>query len=342
MMILNTKKMNFKIILSIFFLLVLIFSCTSSKSDWKVSEGAVFGTTYGIQYEAKENLQTAFDSAFLAINQSMSTYDSMSLISKLNKGEKVFLDPMFTEVFTKAKIYNKKTKGYLDPTIGDVVNAWGFGSEKKIEKLDSSKIDSLMRYVGIQNLYIENDQLIKKYPQTYLEFNAFAKGYALDIIARILDQKNIQNYLIEIGGEIRCKGMNTKRKHWLVGVDKPIENANDREFSAKVKLFNQSMATSGNYRKYYEDDEGNKFVHTIDPHNGYPVQSNLLSVAVIAEDCMTADAYATAFMAMGMEKAKIFLKENSTVQSMLLYSDNQGNIKVWTTRDFPMVDDKAK
>ncbi len=323
---------------SIFIFQFSFFSCTSSQSDWKISKGQVFGTTYGIQYEAKENLQQAFDSAFLAINQSMSTYDSTSLISKWNRGEKVSLDPMFIEVFTKAKRYHKKTQGYFDPTIGAIVNAWGFGAESKLEKINSAKIEALMHYVGMQNVKMENNELIKKYPQTYLEFNAFAKGYALDVIARILDQKKSQNYLIEIGGEIRCKGFNKKNKNWLVGVDKPVENLKKSQLSAKVSLFNQSMATSGNYRKYYEDAEGNKFVHTINPHTGYPVRSNLLSAVVITEDCITADAYATAFMAMGMEKVKTFLTENPTVQSMLLYADEQGNIKIWTTKDFPVVE----
>ncbi len=333
----NSKITFYFSLLTFYVLLFSFFSCTSSQSDWKLSQGEVFGTTYGIRYEAKEDFQEAFDSAFLAINQSMSTYDSSSLISKLNSGEKQVLDPMFVEVFTRAKEYNEVTKGYLDPTIGDVVNAWGFGAKEKLAQIDSVKIDSLMRFVGIQNLKIENNQLIKKYPQTYLEFNAFAKGYALDIVARILDQHKVQNYLIEIGGEIRCKGTNTKGKHWLVGIDKPVENTIHGELSAKATLFNQSMATSGNYRKYYEDEKGNKYVHTIDPHTGYPARSNLLSAVVIAEDCMTADAYATAFMAMGMEKVQLFLSENPTIQSMLLYADKQGEIKIWTTKDFPMV-----
>lgn len=329
--------MNFKYYFFLFSVLFSFFSCTSSQSDWKLSQGEIFGTTYGIQYEAKENFQEAFDSAFLAINKSMSTYDSKSLISKLNRGSIEYLDPMFVEVFTKAKEYSQITKGYLDPTIGDVVNAWGFGSKKKLLQIDSAKIDSLMRFVGIQNLHIQNNQLIKKYPQTYLEFNAFAKGYALDIIARILDQNGIPNYLIEIGGEIRCKGTNTKGKYWLVGIDKPVEDSTKSELSAKVFLLNQSMATSGNYHKYYEDLEGNKYVHTINPHTGYPVKSNLLSAVVITENCITADAYATAFMAMGIDKVKQFLSENPSVQSMLLYSDKQNVIKIWMTKNFPIV-----
>ena len=266
-------------------------------------------------------MQPVFDSVFIAINKSLSTYDSTSLISKLNRGENVVLDPMFIKVFTKAKEYHKKTNGYLDPTIGDVVNAWGFGSEKKINTIDSTTIDSLMYFTGMDNLQIDGSKLIKKYTKTYLEFNAFAKGYGLDVIATVLDQRGIKNYLIEIGGEIRCKGVNSKKSEWLVGIDLPIENALERKFAAKARLDNQSMATSGNYRKFYEDEKGNKYVHTIDPHTGYPVRSNLLSSIVITEDCMTADAYATAFMAMGITKSKAFLKNNPEVACMLIFSD---------------------
>ncbi len=322
------------------FLLLIVFllSCQSSPLEWKVSQGSVFGTTYTIQYEAKEEFQEAFDSVFLAVNQSMSTYDSTSLISKLNRGEDALLDPMFIEVFTKAKEYHQQTNGFLDPTIGDVVNAWGFGAKEKQNLPDSIQIDSLMQFVGIQNVSIKENQLLKKYPQTYLEFNAFAKGYGLDVIARTLDQKGVQNYLIEIGGEIRCKGLNQKGKKWLIGIDKPTENTAHGELSAKVALSNQSMATSGNYRKFYEDSNGTKFVHTLNPHTGYSVQSNLLSTVVITTDCMTADAYATAFMAMGMENVKLFLQNNLSVQAMLLYANEQGEISIWTTDHFPIVE----
>ncbi len=329
--------MNYKISFILISILFLFFSCSDENKKWKVAQGEVFGTTYAIVYESENEFKEEFDSVFLAINKSMSTYDNQSLISKLNNGQDLELDPMFVEVFNKSKEYNKNTNGYFDPTIGDVVNAWGFGSKDKLPEIDSVKIDSLMKFVGVHNLSIDQNRLIKKYSATYLEFNAFAKGYALDVIARVLDKNKSINYLIEIGGEIRCKGLNKKRNKWLVGVDKPIENTTNGELSAKVYLSNQSMATSGNYRKFYEDDSGNKFVHTIDPHVGYPVRSNLLSSVVIAEDCMTADAYATAFMVMGLDKVKLFLEDNFSIQSMLLYSDEKGNIKMWTTKDFPIV-----
>lgn len=307
-------------------------------SDWQRDAGLVFGTTYHIKYQSIKNYQTAFDSIFLSLNKSLSTYDKNSLISRWNSGENILLDTLLTRMVLEGKRYNKETQGYLDPTIGDVVNAWGFGAKKRQSLPSSAVIDSLMRYVGVQKLQIKNKHLIKKYPQTYLEFNSYAKGYGLDCIAFLLDQKGVKNYMIEIGGEIRCKGLNDKRKKWIVGIDKPLEDESKNSFSSKVFLTNISMATSGNYRKFYEDEKGNKYVHIIDPHTGYPSKSNLLSTVVVSEDCMSADAYATALMAMGLEKAKIFLNTHPKIGGMLLFSDKNGNIKSWTNKAFPSLE----
>ena len=295
--------------IAILVVLLIVFSCKQEPKNTKLS-GPIFGTSYSIIYDTESKYQKQFDSLFYVINKSMSTYQTNSDISKLNRNESQKVDPHFIKVFEASKQFHKETEGVFDPTIGTIVNALGFGPEKKIERLDSLKIDSLMQYVGLDKVERNAEVINKKKPETFIDFNAIAKGYAVDVIAEFLESKNVANYMVEIGGEIRTKGINqVKGTAWTVGIDQPNFDGTQSVLKA-ITLKDQAMATSGTYRKFKIDDNGNRYAHIIDAKTGYPSKSNLLSVSVIASNCMTADAYATAFQAMGMEKVKTFLKNH--------------------------------
>ena len=322
----------------IFYLILLLFvvSCHKEPKNTKMS-GEVFGTTYGIQYfsESNETFQRQFDSLFQIINTSMSTYQSDSDISKVNQNEAFTVDSHFQHVFNASKEIYTATDGVFDPTIGILVNAWDFGPEGKVMTLDSLKIDSLMQSVGLDKVILENNMIIKENPDTFIDFNAIAKGYGVDVIAEFLDSQKITDYIVEIGGEIRCKGKNIEKQNpWKVGVELPHFDT-EQSILNVVSLYDESMATSGTYRKFKTDSLGNRYSHIIDPKTGYPSKTNLLSISVIAEDCMTADAYATAFKAMGLEKVKIFLKSHPEIKTFLIFNNDQKEIETLSLNGFP-------
>ncbi|MCF6222840.1 MAG: FAD:protein FMN transferase [Flavobacteriaceae bacterium] len=299
-------------------------------------EGRALGTTYHITYKQTNKIGLKkIDSLIFLVNKSLSTYIPNSDISKINKGDTtVVIDEMFQEVFKKSEKIYKETNGAFDPTIGVLVNAWGFGPGKELNNLNKKQIDSLLLYVGFDKLSIKNNKVYKKYTQTYLDFNAIAKGYAVDIIGRFLELNNSNDYLVEIGGEIRARGKNDKGLLWKIAIEKPNFDGS-RSFQTVLELNNESIATSGNYRKFKIDKKtGEKYAHTIDTKTGYPSKSNLLSASVIAKlDCADVDGYATAFMAMGFEKSVIFLEEHTHLKSFLIYSDKNGKIKTYTTKN---------
>ena len=316
--------------------LLFIFSCEKELKNTKIS-GEVFGTTYGIQYlsEQNESFQKQFDSLFHIINVSMSTYQSDSDISKVNRNERVTVDEHFKFVFNASKDIHKATDGVFDPTIGILVNAWDFGPEGKIMALDSLKINNLMQSVGLDKVTLVDNRIIKQNPDTFIDFNAIAKGYGVDVIADYLESQNITNYIVEIGGEIRSKGQNVeKQKAWTVGVELPHFDAEQSILKA-VSLHDESMATSGTYRKFKTDSLGNRYSHIIDPKTGYPSKTNLLSISVITKDCMTADAYATAFKAMGLDKVKIFLNSHPEIKAFLIFENEQKEIETLSLNGFP-------
>jgi thiamine biosynthesis lipoprotein len=320
--------------ISIIIFCTLFFSCEQETKNIKIS-GQVFGTTYTIVYDSKINFEKQCDSLFYVINRSMSTYLANSDISKINRNETLVVDEHFERVFQATKEIYKSTEGMFDPTIGAVVNAWDFGPEGKIIDLDSLKVDSLMRHVGLDKVRL-NAGRIQKLAGTYLDFNAIAKGYAVDVIAEFLESKNITNYLIEIGGEINVKGMNTeKQKPWTVGIDKP-NFLGEQSVLEVVSLKDEAMATSGTYRKFKTDENGNRYAHIIDTKTGYPSKTNILSVSVIAYDCMTADAYATAFQAMGIKKVNQFLKEHRELKVLLIIENDNGDLESISLNDFPL------
>lgn len=315
-----------------YFFLPILFSfiltgCTNHEPSEKTVAGQALGTTYHITYFSEEEFQieNGLDSVFEAMNQSMSTYLPSSDISRINRGDSlVEVDSLFQQVFALSKKIFLESEGYFDPTVGDLVNMYGFGPEQGLMQIDSSSIDSLMQYVGLEKIEITSEGLVlKEFPETYLDFNAIAKGYTVDLIGLYLDQNEVENYLVELGGELLAKGKNiSKNANWTIGIDDPNQEQGNRTLQAVVELNNRAMATSGNYRKFRIDPEtGEKYVHTINPLTGYPEKSNLLSVSVFAENCALADGYATAFMAMGLEKSKALLEDLEQVDAYFIYSE---------------------
>ncbi|MCH3881054.1 MULTISPECIES: FAD:protein FMN transferase [Tenacibaculum] len=290
--------------------------------------GNVFGTTYNITYlNTNVSYQKSIDSLFLLVNKSLSTYIPTSDISKINTGDStIVIDEFFKEVFQKSIRIHNETNGYFDPTVGNLVNSWGFGPKNEKKNLDSLQVNKMMQLVGLDKVSLVDGKIKKDAPEIYLDFNSIAKGYGIDVIGRFFESKNLDNYLIEIGGEIRARGKNSKNKNWRVAIDNPNTDGT-RSFADVVALDNQSMASSGNYRKFRLTENGQKYVHTVNPITGFATESNLLSATVYAPlDCADVDAYATAFMAMGLEKTKEFLEEHTEVKAILMYVNKNGDL----------------
>ncbi|WP_179321260.1 FAD:protein FMN transferase [Winogradskyella helgolandensis] len=322
---------------NVFYLILIatFFACEHEPKNIKLS-GPVFGTSYSVQYHSEHdvNYQKQFDSLFNVVNQSMSTYIPDSKISRINKGEAIEVDTHFTRVFDKAKQIYRTTEGAFDPTIGAVVNAWDFGPEGKIMNIDSTAIDSLMKSVGFNRMGLRDNRIIKN-KATFIDFNAIAKGYGVDVIGEFLEQKNITDYIVEIGGEIRVRGINLEKKSsWKVGIDDPNFEG-EQSYSKVIPLQDEAMATSGTYRKFKIDVNGNRYAHIIDTKTGYPSKTNILSVSVLAEDCMTADAYATAFQAMGIDKVKTFAERHSELKVFIIFENEAKELETLSLNNFP-------
>jgi FAD:protein FMN transferase len=325
-----------KHLISIILVSLLLVSCKKEIKNTNLS-GEVFGTTFSIKFhsETEKDFLPQIDSLFKIINKSMSTYIDDSDISKINRNESVKIDEHFVRVFEASKIIYQFTEGVFDPTIGDVVNAWDFGPEGKIVNLDSLKIDSLMVSVGFDRVKRVENTIIKEDPNAFIDFNAIAKGYGVDVIGKFLERNGIQNYIVEIGGEIRTKGMNIEKKQpWKVGVEMPHFDGTQSILKA-ISLKDEAMATSGTYRKFKIDENGNRYSHIIDTKTGYPSATNLLSISVIAENCMMADGYATAFKAMGIEKVKAFLQQHPEIKVFLIFENDKKELETLSLNGFP-------
>jgi len=312
------------------FFVALIFSCSSKKESQTIKyEGFVFGTTYHITLVSDQEIgyEKEIDSLFYNVNKSLSTYIPTSDISKINNGDStIIVDDLFKEVLQKSKKIYKNTDGYFDPTVGNLVNAWGFGPKEAKKEIDSIEIQEMMKYVGLEKVQLKKRKILKQFEKINLDFNSIAKGFGVDVIGRFLESNNIQNYLIEIGGEIRARGKNKKGNYWKVAIEKPNTDGT-QSYQTTITLENASMATSGNYRKYRISKDGRKFVHTVNPKTGFAEESNLLSASVISKtDCADVDAYATAFMAMGYEKSKELLRKNKKLKVVLIYLNEDNSI----------------
>lgn len=333
--------MKFRLLIITF--LSLLASCKSEKNNnfvLKQETGQALGTSYSILYFAAAEMtsvEKSLDSIFTVVNKSMSTYITTSDISKINKGDNtVVVDQMFKEVFETSKIINTQTNGYFDPTVGNLVNAWGFGPQKYKLEMTPKTVDSLMQYVGFNKLKLNKDNTLQKSnPNVYIDFNAIAKGYCIDRIGAYLESKDVENYLVELGGELLAKGMHLRKQTpWRVGIDNPTQT-NERTLYTTLALKDRGMATSGNYRKFRLDSvSGKKFVHIIDAKTGYTKPSTILSVSVLAPTCAIADGYATAFMAMPFERTKSVLASNNSLEGYVIYSADNGELKTYATDGF--------
>lgn len=322
-------------LLSLFF----ISSCALEPEQYLIKiAGPTQGTTYHVSYVANTDgldLRQSIDSILDVIDQSMSLWVPNSTISRINKGDSIAVDDHFMAVLTKALAVSKASDGAFDATISQLVNAWGFGPEG-IAAIDSTKIDSLLTLTGYHRVKI-NGSYVNMPLGMQLDFNAIAQGYTVDVLAAFLEAKHLHNYLVEVGGEVRTKGKNIASKKWTIGVDKPEEHLAEaaERYQIIVALDSSSLATSGNYRKFWVDElTGIKYAHTINPKTGYPVKSRLLSVSIIASDCISADAWATACMVVGLERAKEMINSMPELEGYLVYSDFEGKMQVWQSAGF--------
>ena len=329
------------------FIVTLLVSCETG-SDQKVIEGSVFqgetqGTTYSIII-AEEDVhfkQTEIDSILAAFDASLSSYIKTSVISRLNSSEQeiILTDPsgFFKECYLQSQEIYEQTDGVFDPSVFPLVEGWGF--MKNLETpLTEQKVDSILSFVGFKIDHLHSIQfsgdtifLKKKDPRFKLDFNAIAQGFSVDVISDFIYSRGHRNYYVEIGGELVVKGLNREGKPWKIGIDAPTEhNRSDvRQLENIMSLSGKALATSGNYRKYYEID-GKKYSHTLNPKTGYPVEHSLLSATVICDKASTADAYATAFMVMGLEKTKMFLKDHPNLDlEVYLIFDDEGKFGRW-------------
>ncbi len=316
----------------LYLFITFLYACAPSDTTILVkNSGEAQGSYYHIQYlsEAGVNYKTEIDSILLEVDSSLSIYKDYSLISRLNKGEHLKTDTLFNTVYLGAKEVFIATEGSFDCSISPLVREWGFYKDKLGDSLviDSLKFKQLLANVGFENIHLIDDSLVL--PEgMHLDFNAIAQGYTVDLIASFLETKGNSNYLVEVGGEIIAKGKNADGDIWRVGVDKPSETIDMEErFQFILNLENKALATSGNYRKFYEQG-GIKYSHTINPFTGFPAQNRLLSVTVIHDNCMLADAYATAFMVMGVKKSKQFIAKNKELEIYLVYTGSKGE---WRT-----------
>lgn len=305
-----------------FSLLWLIFSCSPNPIKFKRLKGFALGTSYNIQYVAdisEKEAQKGVDSIFNVINKSLSTYLPQSDISKINRGDTtVVVDHHFRKVFQKATEVWKATGGYFDPTVGSLVNAYGFGPKKSINIVSKQQLDSLIRLTGWQKVQMRANHTIKKdFPNIYIDFNALAKGYTVDIVGNFIQSLGSSDYMVEIGGEIVAKGNGPKTgKLWKIAIDDPRQEK-ERLFLQTLTLQDQAVASSGNYRKYRLDTtRGDWFVHSINPLTGSAQKTNILSTSVKAPDCMTADAWATALMVMPLEEGKAIIENKTLLEAL--------------------------
>ncbi len=299
--------------------------------------GFIFGTTYNITYQHESNLKQEIESLLKQVDYSLSPFNEQSIISRVNRNEKVSVNNMFAEVFERSMQISDDTEGAFDITVAPIVNAWGFGFKHDTRPTKES-IDSMLQFVGYKKVSLSSTHEVKKQdPRILLDCSAVAKGYGCDVVARLLRDKDITNYMVEIGGEIVTHGVSEKRVPWHIGVMVPTDDtlATNKNLQAILNVTDKAMATSGNYRNFYYQG-GRKVAHTIDPRTGQPVQHSLLSATVLAPDCATADAYATSFMVMGKDKAIKVLERHPELMAYFIYSDSSSVNQVWyspTLRD---------
>ena len=313
------------------FLSLLLISCNVDSSNYKRIQGDAFGTTYQVIVQSESNsskIKQSIDSIFEVVNNSMSTYRSNSIISKVNQSQNpVKVDSHFIEVFKKSKDMWKLSNGYFDPTAGSIVNLYGMGPNNKIQSINEYKIDSVMQYVGLDKVYLNQQNFIVKTDENvYIDFNAIAKGYSVDLIKDLLININSNNFLIEVGGELITMGMSEKNKKWKVAIQNPVDL---NSYYSEITLDGMSLATSGNYRKFRIDSEtGVRYAHIVNPINGQSMSNNILSASVIANSCIEADAWATSLMLMDPMEAIEIINNIANIEVLILTAINDQIIPI--------------
>ena len=288
-------------------------------TPYQTDNGLIFGTVYKVTYQYDQNLKEEIEAELKRFDGSLSPFNDTATITRINRNEDMEI--------------SKETDGAFDITIAPLANAWGFGF-KKGNFPDSAMIDSLLEMTGYEKVELSDEgKVVKTDPRIMLSCSAVAKGYAVDVIAQLLKKKGIRNFMVDIGGEVVVHGQNPQNGLWRIGLNKPIDDslAVNQELQAVLQVTDLGMATSGNYRNYYYKD-GKKYAHTIDPRTGYPVQHSILSATVIAKDCMSADAYATAFMVMGLEEAERVADAHPDIDACFIYTDEEGKLQTFLTK----------
>ncbi len=298
-------------------------------TPYQHDRGMVFGTVYHITYQSSKSLQKDIEAELAKVDASLSPFNERSIITAVNENRDTVVNKMFSDVFALAMKISDSTNGAFDITVAPLVNAWGFGFKGGVMP-SRHQVDSLKALVGYHKVSLTNGRVSKTDPRIMLDCSSIAKGYGCDVVAKFLSAKGIDNYMVEIGGEIVTRGISEKRLPWKIGVTKPTDDSLNvnQEIQTIINVTDKAMATSGNYRNFYYKN-GRKYAHTIDPSTGYPVQHNILSSTVIADDCATADAYATAFMVMGLDKAKTILSRHPELMAYFILASDDGTNKVW-------------
>ncbi len=315
-------------------LLLPAYSCrktTTFDSFGGFAQGTTYSITFGNNGDIDpQELKSEVEKILKDFDLSLSLYVDSSILSKVNRNEDVKVDRYFTEAYSKSTAISAMTGGAFDITVGPLVKAWGFGPDD-YRNFSESKLDSLLELIGMEKVRIENNRVIKTDPDIKFDFNAIAQGYSVDVVSAFLDSRGIRNSLVEIGGEVRAKG-DKNGVLWRIGIDRPEDGNNmpGNNLQAVISMKDRSLATSGNYRKFYIEN-GVKYSHTIDPRTGYPARNTLLSATILAGDCATADGLATACMVMGKDQAIEFMVEHPEYDAFLIYSDESGNFRTWST-----------
>lgn len=306
-------------------------SCAADSKEYIKNTGKIHGTYYSATYLQPKgvDLQQKLEQRMREFEMSLSPFNKQSIIARINQNDNsVRTDKYFETMYAMAKQVSERTDGAFDITVAPLVNAWGFGFGNR-ERDKTPDVAAILPYVGFRKIRLENHRLIKNDPRIMLDASAIAKGYSSDIMAQLLEENGCKNYMIEIGGEVKCKGLNPKGEKWKIGINKPVDDETNtkNEIQSIVAITDVGLATSGNYRQfYYLGDK--KCSHTIDPRTGYPVNHSLLSATVIAPTCMQADAYATAFMVIGKEKAMEICESTPGMECLLIYSDEKGEYRI--------------
>ena len=327
-----TKKLRFPILIGL--MLLLLASCNTGPQKM-VLQGLAQGSYYAVTYydEQGRNFQKEIDSIFHAVDVSVNLWVDTSVISKVNRNEDVTLDSIFVDNFRIAQEAARLSDGYFDPTISPIVAAWGF-SYKNGDSITPQLIDSLKQLVDYRNISIENGKVVKANPAMTLDFNAIAQGYTSDLIASFLDSRGIKNYLVDTGGEIMARGCKPNSDPWIVGIEKPAENWDSEQVvQTRVALRDKGLVTSGSTRKYVERN-GKRYSHCIDPNTGYPVEHQLLSATVLAENSVWADALASICMVMGKEKSLPLIESMDGVEAYYIYVNEKGDLETFATKGF--------